>query len=50
MNDYNVVFAPEAEAQLAELYGYIAEKTSANGALSYGCTCELPNTSTLLVR
>ncbi len=35
MNDYKVVFAPEAEAQLTELYGYIAEKTSAHAALSY---------------
>ncbi|MDP3669686.1 MAG: type II toxin-antitoxin system RelE/ParE family toxin [Telluria sp.] len=35
MNEYSVVFAPEAEAQLAELYGYIAEKSSANAALSY---------------
>lgn len=35
MKEYNVVFAPEAEAQLAELYAYIAEKSSADVALNY---------------
>lgn len=28
MNSYTVVFAPEAEAQLTELYFYIAERAS----------------------
>jgi hypothetical protein len=29
MKDHTVVFTPEAEEQLAELYRYIAEKASA---------------------
>ncbi|MFP1910272.1 type II toxin-antitoxin system RelE/ParE family toxin [Lonsdalea quercina] len=32
---YRVVFAPEAEAQLAELYHYIAEAATPKTALSY---------------
>jgi plasmid stabilization system protein ParE len=32
---YRLVFAPEAEAQLAALYGYIACAASPNIALSY---------------
>jgi toxin ParE1/3/4 len=35
MISYTVVFTPEAEEQLAELYHYIAEKTSAATALRY---------------
>ncbi|KFW99079.1 plasmid stabilization protein [Pectobacterium betavasculorum] len=33
--EYQVVFAPEAEEQLAALYGYIAEVATPNTALSY---------------
>lgn len=32
---YRVVYASQAEEQLAELYGYIAQAASANTALSY---------------
>jgi plasmid stabilization system protein ParE len=35
MTEYTVVFTPEAEGQLAELYRYIADKASANSALRY---------------
>jgi plasmid stabilization system protein ParE len=35
MIEYTVVFTPEAEEQLAELYHYIAERTSAVTALHY---------------
>jgi hypothetical protein len=35
MKRYTVVFTPEAEEQLAELYHHIAEKTSAATALRY---------------
>ncbi|NVM77287.1 plasmid stabilization system protein ParE [Duganella sp. SG902] len=35
MNSYTVVFAPEAEAQLTELYFYVAERASAATALRY---------------
>lgn len=35
MKEYAVVFTPEAEEQLAELYGYIAERVSAETALRY---------------
>lgn len=35
MKQYAVVFTPEAEEQLAELYHYIAEKSSADTALRY---------------
>ncbi|UUE11242.1 type II toxin-antitoxin system RelE/ParE family toxin [Dickeya zeae] len=33
--EYQVVFAPEAEEQLAALYRYIAEAATPNTALSY---------------
>jgi toxin ParE1/3/4 len=35
MSDYLVVFAPEAEEQLVELYLYIAEEASATVAQGY---------------
>jgi plasmid stabilization system protein ParE len=35
MKEYTVVFTPEAEEQLAELYSYIAEHASADTALRY---------------
>lgn len=35
MNSYAVVFAPEAQQQLAELYHYIAAKGSPDTALRY---------------
>lgn len=35
MKDYTVVFTPEAEEQLAELYRYVAEKASADTALHH---------------
>jgi toxin ParE1/3/4 len=35
MKEYSVVFAPEAAAQLTELYNFIAEKTSGDAALRY---------------
>lgn len=33
--DYRVVFAPEAEEQLAELYKYIAKEATPDTALRY---------------
>jgi plasmid stabilization system protein ParE len=35
MKEYTVVFTPEAEDQLAELYHYIAGQASADSALRY---------------
>jgi toxin ParE1/3/4 len=35
MNRYEVVFSPEAEEDLAELYRYIEENASADVALRY---------------
>ena len=35
MKKYTVAFTPEAEEQLAELYGYIAERTSSATALRF---------------
>lgn len=35
MNAYTVIFTPEAEEQLAELYNYIRERTSSNTAMRY---------------
>ena len=35
MKDYAIVFTPEAEEQLAELYRYITEKATAETALRY---------------
>ena len=35
MKPYAVIFTPEAEEQLAELYHYIAAKASANIAIRY---------------
>ena len=35
MTEYSVIFTPEAEEQLAELYHYIAEKASPTSALRY---------------
>ena len=35
MTEYSVIFTPEAEEQLTELYHYIAEKASPTSALRY---------------
>ncbi|MET0264132.1 MAG: type II toxin-antitoxin system RelE/ParE family toxin [Duganella sp.] len=35
MKEYTVVFTPEAQQQLVELYRYIAEKTTVDTALRY---------------
>lgn len=35
MNTYTVIFTPEAEEQLAELYNYIQERVSSNTAMHY---------------
>ena len=35
MTEYTVVFTPQAEEQLAELYHYIAERTSTDSARRY---------------
>jgi plasmid stabilization system protein ParE len=35
MNEHGVIFTPEAQAQLHELYDYIADRSSAHTALRY---------------